>query len=62
MNILFINTRHNTVKTAKSRTVLTGEKGSKKHDCTLKDTLMKKHTALQQNIQKTTHALNLDAI
>ena len=52
MNEYFIRQRrYNTAKTVKSRTVSTGQKGSKA--TAVKYTLMKKHTALKQNIKKT---------
>ena len=38
----------------KSRTVSTGQKGSEALTTALKDTLMKKHTALKQNIKNDT--------
>jgi len=53
MNEYFIRQRrYNTAKTVKSRTVSTGQKGSKA--TAVKYTLMKKHTALKQNIKKRT--------
>jgi len=56
MNEYFIHQhRYNTVKTVKSRTVSTGQKGSKALTTALKDTQMKKHTALKQNIKNDTH-------
>ena len=56
---LFYQHRYNTVKTELCR--LDG-KAQRALTTALKVTLMKKHTALKQNIKKTTHALNLDAI
>jgi len=47
--------RYNAIKTVKSTTVSTGQKGSKSTFTTAsKDTQMKKHTALKQNIKNDT--------
>jgi len=62
MNEYFIDQhRYNTVKTVKSRLLCRlDRKAQKALKTALKDTLMKKHTALK-NVNKTTNALNLDA-
>jgi len=62
MNILFFNTDTNTVKTVKSGTVSTEQKGSKStYNCPTRYVNDETHCTKTKLI-KTTHALNLDAI